>query len=455
MRAPWVMALALLLGLAASAQREFTSSDHVYIPEGIMRGSPRVFGIAGAFTGIAEGADGLMHNPAALSNRSPPFDHDFRFDVSGIFHMLPTSALSSQDWDNDGRADQTVSNSGVFGTILAGFAVAASYKRVGLGLGFDAQGYNYRYFPATGPTDLGVATGHVFGALSVSLFDDDLLLGAGVETSTLAVFSVESPRRDLPSCPLRPEADDCYSYSGLGAFAGVLWRPNRANWRLGASFKPPTVARPDRRVFGGQGPDEHGPLSGLILPAGAYSPARLSVGFSKRFFSEEHIPYNLYAGDYELDEHGILKGSEVPPLAPSRDLMVTAEVTVIIPTLGADTVALNSFFQQHEAGNDAVLVGDRVMFIPRVALEGEPVADWVRVRLGSYLEPSAFPGGPLRPHATLGLEVALFTLWQRWCLGASVDFGVNPLGFGKSSTEPPRWWPASYFNLSAAILVWK
>jgi hypothetical protein len=78
----------------------------------------------------------------------------------------------------------------------------------------------------------------------------------------------------------------------------------------------------------------------------------------------------------------------------------------------------------------------------RAGLELEPIAHWLKLRGGGYLEPSRYPGHPYRAHGTLGFDVRLFT-WDVFGLmepftlrtGATLDaaqrytsFGIN-LGF--------------------------
>ncbi len=461
MSSPPRRAAALLLFVASplALAQGMTSDDELYLGQGIMRGSPRVFGLAGAYSGIAEGADGFMHNPAAVANRLLPFEHDLNFDVSGVFHLLPPNALGKQDWDNDGRADSALTNSGVLGTILGGVMIAGQYQRFGLGLGFEATGYHYELDRGDGTkSDVAVAFSHFYLAAAVSLLSDDIVVGGGVEASNAAFAEFRTPATAAKSCPVRidvfgfqREADDCYSYSGFGPYLGVLFRPNRSNWRLGASLKPATVAGPDLAVYGGASPQSRKFAGDLLsLPNRVLVPARLSIGFSFRLASEGDVPYNLFTGDFGKigDE---IKGSELPPPLPSRKLLISSEVTVLLPV--AKAVSMESFFHQADRTSPEY-IGEEVMFIPRVALEGDPINERLRLRLGLYLEPSPFKGGPWRPHVTFGAELAMFKLWQRWSIGASVDVGDQLGGAVPNGAAEPPGHP-SYFNLSIAILVWK
>ena len=64
----WVTSL-LVLAHAAQAQ-PFTADKRLLLSEGVLRGSPRLLGIAGAFVGVAEGAEGITRNPAAAASNS-------------------------------------------------------------------------------------------------------------------------------------------------------------------------------------------------------------------------------------------------------------------------------------------------------------------------------------------------------------------------------------------------
>ena len=58
----------------------------------------------------------------------------------------------------------------------------------------------------------------------------------------------------------------------------------------------------------------------------------------------------------------------------------------------------------------------------RLGLESEVWNNRLKLRAGSYLEPSRFEGESIRVHGTAGLEVRLFKLWGwDWRVASTVD----------------------------------
>src|SRR4051794_2126019 len=104
-RLPTALCATLLLSAAAFAQQSappFDGSQRVYLPEGIIRGGPRIFAMSGAYVGIAEGAEAMTRNPASMSQKDPRFASPLNVDLGFSLHLLPPGAVTWQDWDNDG-----------------------------------------------------------------------------------------------------------------------------------------------------------------------------------------------------------------------------------------------------------------------------------------------------------------------------------------------------------------
>jgi hypothetical protein len=119
-----------------------------------------------------------------------------------------------------------------------------------------------------------------------------------------------------------------------------------------------------------------------------------------------------------------------------RFLLLSADAIVVGPT--ENGVGLESFLAQERqtSGADATLG-------LRAGAEGEPVADWVKMRAGTYLEPSRFAGVSYRVHATTGFDVRLFT-WDLF--GLLEDFTVL---FGASADVAER-----YLNVGVGLGLW-
>jgi hypothetical protein len=82
--------------------------------------------------------------------------------------------------------------------------------------------------------------------------------------------------------------------------------------------------------------------------------------------------------------------------------------------------------------------GRHTTLSPKVGLETEPIANYLKVRAGTYLEPPRFDDAPLRIHATVGLDLHLFDTafggdQSSWRLGAAVDRATQFFSWGLSA----------------------
>jgi hypothetical protein len=109
---------------------------------------------------------------------------------------------------------------------------------------------------------------------------------------------------------------------------------------------------------------------------------------------------------------------------PREHVLVLA--SVLATGASTDAVALEGFIDQRRE-----LVGTHVTVSPRFAVESEAVANRLKTRAGSYLEPSRFTDGTPRQHFTMGADVRLFQ-WNVFGLfpdhqwRASVFFDLAP-----------------------------
>jgi hypothetical protein len=86
--------------------------------------------------------------------------------------------------------------------------------------------------------------------------------------------------------------------------------------------------------------------------------------------------------------------------------------------------------------------GEHDTVSPHIGLESEPIPHWLRLRCGSYLEPSRFDSNRkgARLHATFGFDQKIFP-WDvfgafpedtEWRVGGSLDASRSYLGWGVS-----------------------
>lgn len=405
-----LLLLATLLPLVSAAQ-PFTPDRRLLLSEGVLRGSPRLMGIAGAFVGIAEGAEGMTRNPAAVASRDPHFERELNFDFGAAMHFLPPWAVLEQDWDLDGGPDQVGELGGpldFLGTQVLYFAGSAQYRQVGAGLGIDVQNFVAR----TPERGFNLSLVHVFASLGGSLWDDQILIGLGAE-STHAVFGYLENR----------QVRQTLGYNGFGVQFGGLWRPKWQNYRIGFAYRPQTQANPDVQRL---------EIGGLVPFSSVVAPARLSLGGSIAL-GHDGRDYNITS---PADWRSALKNPDGSPVYSALTRwLITAQLDVFFPVYNATYVA--PFFGQ-DLGVPALAAGDQIAFLPRAAIEKEIWEDRLRLRAGGYLEPPLVETGYLRPHATFGFELYLFKLGpQRLAFGLSFDLARQ------------------FQNLSVAFIAWK
>ena len=192
-------------------------------------------GIAGAFVGIAKGAEGITRNPAAAAAKDPHFERDFNVDFGGTMHFLFPGGAKEQDWDNDGRPDQAEGPFGFLGTQVLYSTLAIQYKNVALDFGFDTQNFlnstEIDGEPFKRVYDVNFL--HLLGTISFSAWKDQILFGVGVESTHAFVIYGEQKPGDWFFTP-----KETMGYHGIGVQFGGLWRPVNQDYRIGFSFVP-------------------------------------------------------------------------------------------------------------------------------------------------------------------------------------------------------------------------
>lgn len=413
-----VVALALALVPLSARAQAFSADQHILLSEGTLRGSPRIMGLAGAWTGLAEGAEGIPRNPAAPAMRDAKFASDFSWDVGGTMHFLFPWSTKEQDWDNDGSPDQASAATREFlgSQVLYSFA-ALRYKMVGFGAGFDLQNFlSKQQLEGEGFERYhNLALTHVFGVVSARFWRDQIAVGLGIESTHAFIGYGEQPMGNF-----LPTPKDSMGFHGWGFLMGGVYRPEDGNWRVGFSYKPALVAHPFR---------PRADIGGLTAPSGVDVPGRLMLGGAIALGSGRALNITSKDGWVPLNPDD----PKSKKTASMMKWLILAQVDIVFPVQGATTVG--AFFGQAPA----VPAGNRVNFQPRLAIEKELFPELLRLRLGGYLEPPINEFGPaVRPHLTWGFEIGLFKL------------GHEKLSFALSFD-----WANLYSNLSVGIVVWK
>ncbi|MFP2896949.1 hypothetical protein [Corallococcus sp. 4LFB] len=117
---------------------------------------------------------------------------------------------------------------------------------------------------------------------------------------------------------------------------------------------------------------------------------------------------------------------EEPRDALAGRWLITAQVDLISSVSNA--VPSRSFSSTAEPQ----IVGDTATFQPRLGAEWDTFPGLLRLRAGTWLEPSPFPGRNPRPHLTGGFELFVLRYWEDWALTASFDLASRYSNWGVS-----------------------
>lgn len=498
----WCLLLCLLLAVPrVSAQvdgEDLTErSFNVDLVSGPVLGTGQITGLGGAYSALSNGIDGAAWNPAAYASRTlwgvAWFDWDLSISVS-------PGTIGDVDFDNNGSQDAWRSDTTNAGSGNQRFQYAAA----GLGLQFGAFGagvllrnetYTIDLPGDEGSTLVELLTGHYGGAYH--FFDGQLVIGAGVRSAGLTITAPQG----ATTSGMTQAQTELVSFLGAGLETGVLLRVVGQPWRFGAAARTPVVSM----IPAASGPPQpvNGVSA---LPKEVHLPWELQLGLAWQFgerplnrrWDNPHVVrdelrealeqrrraraleqwqqeqretsgrVSVAVADLEnTANNDALRNPSDPEWwaaerarraeeetaywreirtaerrrelaveSLSRDyLLLTGEVILVGAT--DNGVGVESFLNGVRQTS-----GDRISVGVRFGAELEPIAHWLKVRGGSYLEPSRYPGGRYRAHGTFGFDVRLFT-WDLFGLmdpftlrtGATLDaaqrytsFGIN-LGF--------------------------
>ncbi len=407
-----IAAIAIALSArAASADHALgtrldTNAYRVDLFQGPVLSSSRVTGLAGAYSPIAEGVEGMVVNPAAPAVRVPWsrtwFDYDLGFGVT-----FPTT-VKNTDFDNDGETGFRHQN---FYFATAG--ALAQFGPWGAGVSFQGQTYTLGAAEGAAPTSSGSESVRILLArydlsLARTFFDGQVAIGLGLRTAVLDVGTVQGTA----------QSTSIFQTTSAGPQLGALWAPHRLPIRL--AFSARGRMDPNAEVKGQNLPDANGHrvVAGRYVPQAVELPWEIEMGFAIQLgprplnlpFIDPHHPPAEYLQDAPDGKGGTVK--LMPEKAvidaklrdrylalPRRKLLIVTSLLVSGPVDTA--VSVESFLRQDRVFRS----GQRVSVTPRLGLEAEPFEDAVQLRLGTYLEPGRIEGSTARPHLTLGFDV--------------------------------------------------
>jgi len=310
--------------------------------------------MGGVSLATAEGAIGLLANPAAAASRpstaSSWFYWDFLFDV-----YTPSLGV---DFDNNGiRQDQFSAKTGALNAGLVGMFGA-------WGVAASVTG-DLRDFASPGGTEATMSAAIWRLTLARSFSDGEWVAGASLVAGG---FTLRLPATAI----------DLVNAGSWTIEAGALWQPRDRDLRIGASFRPAVTARVDPTAC------DPNNCAGYILPDSVKFPWTAGVGVAWRL---GRTPWNRRVSDDFRDE---------------RSTTVAADLLLSGPV--ANGAGLEAFVEKRLQRS-----GQTASASLRLGAEYEWIPGWLRVRGGTYWEPPRFDGVDGRLHVTLGFDVRLFS----------------------------------------------
>ncbi len=472
-------ALALALGLSLAlvpapteAQAPPPIVDNRYAVElfnGPYFGPSRGGSVGGATAANAAGVDSVSVNPAAAAVRDPYSARWFDYDISAGISFPGVFFVKSDFYNREPRPDRPQQRTRGVGLVNLG----ASLQFGNLAISASTDQYQHEIAVAdTRKPDVTVAFGRSNLALAYGLFGNQLVVGAGLRLITTSFRRAGNASQNYFGA-----ADNALSrgnvvldLSGIGTQAGIVLKLDDEPFRLGLSYRSsiearPTADRPDTR----SPEDGVARVGGYVLPERVVAPWEVELGGALQLGERplnprwrnprlegavlrhkidearavrvrQHVPAReerairrIEEAQFVADQERLYeeRRAEFKKL-PREKLLLLASALVTGSTENA--VSVIGFSEQERE-----LVGRSISVTPRLGIEGEPIANRLVTRAGSYLEPSRYAGGSYRQHFTAGAEVRLFHVPKIWliqefdlCTVGFIDVAPRYLNFGLS-----------------------
>jgi hypothetical protein len=432
----------------------------------------RVTGLGGAYVAIAEDVDGDLQNPAAPAVR--PFFSYSQFDYWLGFGITFPATLSGVDFFNSGTKTNLTNTPDAF--VFFTPAVNLQWGEFGLGLTLEMQQYELTGPPPGGSIRVTIPTTHL--QLARGIDHNQLVLGAGARLVSMSVSG--------------PDAGSAFSSGGIGLEFGAVYKPENLPLRLGVAVRTPVETQASYRD--GLLPDQNGDLVVQTQAGPAYLPKIVAVPWDLNFGFAVQLgkrplnpPWRILS---ELTERSTLEHrlNEIDREQAKKNALrlarTPAERERITQTFDSEQAAddrrfadqqlsaqrqiehehlvMNRFYLQISGamlisgsveaavGIESLLTqkvnrsGQSVVSSPRVGVECGVLPELVKLRAGSYLEPTRFETSDMRVHGTAGIDIKLF----RWnVFGAWPDDYMWRLGLGGDAST-------RYYTFGLSIGGW-
>ena len=395
--------------LGAQGTRIATSAYGVDLFQGPVLGTSRITGLAGAYTAIAEGAEAIQWNPAAVSLRAPYSTTRDDYDLTaGI--TLPSSVVGT-DFDNNGKVGFSYDR---FVWLTAGAVV--QHDDLGLGVIVSFQNYELGVPGSAVPLpnsdevveSVVVRLLRIDPVASYGFFHGELHVGVGARLAAFyAVGSTGSGDSGQERLLLNANT--------LGAQGGVLVAPRALPLRVGFALRSPAapVSGDPGRIPKDAAGDRV--VGNLYLPGRLELPWEIEGGVAFQLWRR---PLNLgWTDETRVDPNDsepyrrTINGVPEPPSRAARRYLRARYATIPRERVLISLSGLVSGPVKNAVGVESMLsqivdrAGERAVVTLRAGVEAEVVPTWLVLRTGSYLEPTRFRSGSARLHGTGGFDV--------------------------------------------------
>ncbi|HWP08194.1 MAG TPA: hypothetical protein VNN72_20770 [Polyangiaceae bacterium] len=480
--------------VGANGQPITTSDYALDLYQGPLFAGTRVTGLGGAYVAISEDVDGDLQNPASPGVR-PFFSYTY-FDYWLGFGLTFPATLQNVDFFNSGSKTHITNSPDSF--VFFTPSVNLQFGDLGVGLSLETQQYALSTQAPGDSTGRSVRVTIPTTHLQFAYGFDHNQWVAGVGARFVSM-SVNGPDRQRAA----------FKSTGSGLEFGVVWKPEGKPLRLGFAYRTPI--RTAALYKEGLLPNQEGDvvLSGsggtYYLPKAVAFPWDVNFGFAVQFgarpmnppwrtndelIERQTLQYRLRQLDREEEQKQALAYARTEAERQKierkfarqqevEDLKLERELTAAKWQIEKNLTKMNRFYVQVASSmlvsgpvEDAVGVeslmtqvvnrsGQKTVMSPRLGIESGVIPEYLKLRAGTYIEPTRFEGSTARTHATAGLDVKLavwnvFGLWPdnyMWRLGLGADvahrystWGVTIAGWYPRHTETDKLPPEGGFE---------
>lgn len=468
--------------LGTNGQQITTSHYGIDLFQGPIYAGSRVTSLGGAYVAVAWDVDGMLQNPAAPAVR--PFFSVTDFDYWLGFGLTFPGSFEDMDFYNSGSKSPD-STSSVKSFVVATPSAMVQFGPFGFGVSLELQNYQLGEITEAGESaHLSLAFNVAHMQLAYAFERGALVLGMGTR-----ILLMDAGTRAPGQSRERPMRS-----FGTGLELGALWKPIREIFSVGAAFRTGITTVPsfsDSAVVNSEGDAIFDTDTGqFYLPTEAILPWDLNVGVAAEFgVNPENRPWvsdrslaqreelriqlrmldhqdardrELAAAQTEQEVDAVnarydalLKADQAEIDAarkaaywriqrylaesPAGHVMVSA--SALITGAADNAVGLESFLSQQVNRS-----GEHPVVSLRLGAEMGLIPNFMRLRAGTYLEPTRFETSNARPHYTGGFDLRVgrwnvFGLWPddyQWRLAVGADVARDYFTLGVTIAG---WYP--------------